>query len=812
MRQEAKNRSIVLFLLVQTILFSFLLTLSQLSGNIQSYFQNNMDQMLGADVVLTQDRPFSDQAMKKFDQWNAKLVETSHLTLVTNFKDNWQKVKIKAVNSDYPIKGEVLVSKGTMEPSQVANSMPKRGEIWLDSRAIAALSVDVGQQVSIQGSLLTVAKILVHEPDRLMESHSVEMRGLVNIGSLTAIALTDAKPDFRYLVEVDSQYFKAIEQWYEAAYPSGYFISKNKKHPLAMFWQRTENVIGITSILLFFMAAIAVWHLTSNIENSERRFTALLLSFGMSKTFCVAFSLFKWLLYLIAATPFAVVISWFLQGQLIVQLQETIPGLTAEWQVNKFIQTFGLYSAIFMLFLIPCWLSVKSASIRALFSESTSKVYLWLKAFLSIALLSILALTYTDNLLLTTYLLVSIFSVVVFVIVFSWLLLWSVEKSTAKRTGLFAFTVFMMKQRLLVKSTQILGVALSAFLLLFTLSFMHDLGESIERYQRKHDGNVLVSQATQEQMSAIKKVVSDVDGRILQQKPFVFAKLVSINGTKLAESQSNPSESLTTMMREIRMHPTPSVPSNNRTLSGKWPSAQAWNEISIEQEVFEDLGLALQDKLTFSLNNQLTTFTLKATHGYTSGKGSITFWVNVPEAILTELDLTPNYMASVDIKDDSMFAINQLWQQYPTLRIVSMAELTKRFDDTLSLLSKLVVSFSTVLMMMVMIVIYSSVVSTEKAEKHKNALIMSFGFTKASCSFIYLIEWSITGAVSALAAIGGTWIAGNLIYQSQFGLVYQPDILWVLSLLLMIIVSVVLTGALLSRAGLAGSVRTLMSE
>lgn len=101
MRQEAKNRSIVLFLLVQTILFSFLLTLSQLSGNIQSYFQNNMDQMLGADVVLTQDRPFSDQAMKKFEQWNAKLVETSHLTLVTNFKDNWQKVKIKAVNSDY---------------------------------------------------------------------------------------------------------------------------------------------------------------------------------------------------------------------------------------------------------------------------------------------------------------------------------------------------------------------------------------------------------------------------------------------------------------------------------------------------------------------------------------------------------------------------------------------------------------------------------------------------------------------------------------------------------------------------------------
>lgn len=813
MSQEIKNRSILLFLFVQAILFTFLLTLSQLSGNIQNYFQDNMDQMLGADVVLTQNTPLTASTIEQLGKWNTKVVTTNHQTLVANAGDKWQKLKVKGVKSDYPLKGEVLISNGGVDTTTAAQQMPAAGEIWLDSRAMSALSVSIGQQVFIQSKAFTVTNTLQHEPDRLMETHSVEMRAIANANELSVLSISQENIDYRYLIEVDSKHFDAIEAWYETAYPSGYFISKDKRHPLALFWQRTENVIGITSILLFFMAAIAIWQLTSNIENNEKRFTALLLSFGKSESFCVLFSLIKWLLYLVLVTPISLVLSWLLQGQLIAQLQSTIPGLVASWQTMTFLQTFVLYSSIFILFLIPSWLSVKSASIRALFSDGSSKGYLWLKAILSLVLLSFLALTYTDNPLLTTYLLVSIFSVVIFVVVFSWALLWTVEKLTAKRTGLFAFTVFMMKQRLLVKSTQILGVALSAFLLLFTLSFMHDLGESIEKYQRKHDGNLLVSQANEQQMKAIETAVNSVDGQMLQKKPFVFAKLVRINETKLAESQDKPSESLSTMMREIRMHPTKEIPSNNRVLSGDWQNKQGdWQVVSVEQEVYEDLGLALGDKLTFSINNRLHTFTLEATHGYVSGNGSITFWVNVPETIVSNLQLSPNYMASLNVEESSMSVIDELWQQFPTLRITSMAELTKRFDDTLALLSKLVVSFSSILMLMVLIVVYASVVSTEKAEKQKNALIMSFGFGKQTCSLIYVMEWVLTGAVAAFAAIGGNWIAGSLIYQSQFGLVYQPDMLWILQLLLFILVSVVVTGVMLSRAGLTGSVRTLMSE
>ena len=64
----------------------------------------------------------------------------------------------------------------------------------------------------------------------------------------------------------------------------------------------------------------------------------------------------------------------------------------------------------------------------------------------------------------------------------------------------------------------------------------------------------------------------------------------------------------------------------------------------------------------------------------------------------------------------------------------------------------------------------------------------------------------------ACGAIVGTYLAGVLIYQSQFSLNYQPDFAWLTFTLVIILVTVISLGVMASRARLHSSIRELLAE
>lgn len=185
----------------------------------------------------------------------------------------------------------------------------------------------------------------------------------------------------------------------------------------------------------------------------------------------------------------------------------------------------------------------------------------------------------------------------------------------------------MMKQRIVSKSTQIIGVGLCAFLLLFTLMLLRDIGATMQVYQRQHDGNLMVSQATQVQMQALQQWADEQQITVRQHKPYLYANVVAVNQTALANLDIQPSDSLATLSRPIRLHWQQQVPSNNRIVAGQWWQADTkqWQQLSVEQEVMTDLGLAIGDRLSLVINNRSIDFTITASHVFRPGHGSITF-------------------------------------------------------------------------------------------------------------------------------------------------------------------------------------------
>jgi len=799
---------------VQAILMVFIVTLSLSSNTIQNYLQGNLQNLLGADAVLTQNDKLTDKQFTSLAGFSENVVKTLQINATLTFNGKWQRSKLKAVGRDYPLQGELLTSTSLQGQTAVTIGGPTLGNIWLDSRLFASLMLSLGDVINIGEQAFIVSKVLVHEPDRLMEGHTVAMRAMVNIADMDKLAFPTDLIQHRYLVSASKSQIGQLIDWQQTQLPAAQIHHKQGAHPLALFWQRTENFLGLASIILFFMAAIAIEQIAQVHLKKEQYFSAICMSLGASKTTGLQLSVFKWLINILLLLPVVAIVSGVFHWFVVSWLSETFVEIT--WEIDLWLtaKTIATSILLFAVFHAPIWLTLCQTSVAKLFHENQKSISSGLVKLCALVVLVLVAVKYSDNGLLTMMLVGSIAITVVLMAVISWTVLTLGEKTSQQFSGLIPFTLFMMKQRLLSKSTQILGIGLSTFLLLFTLMLLKDLGDTMVSYQRTHDGNVMVSQASQPQMKAINEWSKEHHISLRQTKPYLYAKVVKINEQTLSQFTKKPSDSLATLSRSIRLHWSQTIPDNNSVVQGQWwkKDTENWQQISLEEEVMTDLGLSLGDNLTFIIHQQSFTFTITASHVYKPGAGSITFWVQMPLAAINHINAPQYNMASLELNDEQWPLLSQLWKDHPTIRMVSLQELTKQFDDILAMITKVISGFAVMIILLAVIVILSSINALESKEKKKNSIIMSFGFLKKTCLQLNIIEWLITALIIATGAIAGTYITGMLIYQSQFSLSYQPNLFMLLITLTMILSTVTLLGVFASRHSLKSSVKQLMND
>ena len=799
---------------VQGILLLFIVTLSQTSDSIQQYLDQNLQGLLGADMVLSQKQALTQQQFSEVFEQVDDIVVTQQIKTMLTHNGQWQQVQLKAVDNNYPLQGELLTSTSLTGEGQPSSTGPKPGQIWADARLLAGLSIKLGEKLVVADTPLTLSRIIQHEPDRLMEGHNVDMRVMVNATDFVGFNFSDDLIQYRYLLAASPTQISRIIDWQKQELPAAEIYHKQGQHPLALFWQRTENFMGLASVILFFMAAIAIEQLSQVFMKKDQFFTAVCMSFGVSKKTGIFISITKWIISLIVLTPVVLAFSMLSHYVIIQFLNDTFPDLT--WQLAPLaaLKSVGVVGLVFAVFQAPVWVSLYKSSVAEQFNGNEVTLNHWVNKLASLCVLFIVAFTYSDNGLLTFMMLSAVAITIVLMILISWGGLTLGEKATSSFSGLVPFTLFMMKQRLLSKSTQILGVGLCAFLLLFTLMLLKDIGNTMSVYQRQHDGNVFVSQASEPQMRFIEHWAKNNNINVKQTKPYMHAKLISINELSVSEYSEKPSDSLSTFSKSIRLHWSELVPGNNVLADGQWwqRNTDNWQQISIEQEVMTDLGLVIGDKLTFFINKQHVEFEIVASHEFKPGAGSITFWVQMPPAALNHINATTYNMASIELAENQWPLLAPLWQKFPTLRMVSLKELTQLFDNTLAMITKVISGFSLMIILLAGVVILSSIKGLESKEKKKNSVIMSFGFSRKTCLQLNVIEWGVTALITAIGAIVGTYLAGVLIYQSQFSLTYQPNAVWLLVTLFTILSSFTALGVYATRHNLKSSVRELLAS
>ncbi|MBK7160953.1 MAG: ABC transporter permease, partial [Sphingomonadales bacterium] len=213
----------------------------------------------------------------------------------------------------------------------------------------------------------------------------------------------------------------------------------------------------------------------------------------------------------------------------------------------------------------------------------------------------------------------------------------------------------------------------------------------------------------------------------------------------------------------------------------------------------------------YQISGKSYDFTLVASHAYQPGAGSITFWFQVPLSARAQIDAPTRYMGSMELPEPAWAALAGLWQQYPTLSLVPLKELTERFDQTLGIVTKVTSGYAAMVLLLALFVLAASVSGFSADDRQKNGLLMSMGLKETDCLRLNFYDWGVTALIAAVGAIAGTWCAGLLIYQAQFNLTYNPNILWVAGTVFAMVAIVCFVGYVACRRSLKVSVRDLLA-
>jgi len=801
--------------LTQGFLIFFLTTLTLVSASVQNYLQDNLKALLGSDMVIAQYKRLEPLERIGLQSFTDTVSETSILPIALTSNGAWQRVQLKLVDSTYPVQGQLTKSLSLGGIAAPTKGGPGVGEIWVDSRIMVRLKLNIGEKVRIADTELTLSAILQHEPDRLLEGHTVEMRAMVHKASFLNRALPESGRHYRYLIAADAKERAAIADWVKQTIPEAQVLDRHSgQHPLAAYWVRVENFMGLASVLLFFMAAIAI-NMAGRRQLEQQTFRlALYNSMGVSLRRSMRLALFEWVFVFIAACLPAILLAYGAQYILVYELQDQFAGIAAGMHVGAALKTIMLVFVLLLSVQLPSFLQLARTSVVSLIRRQPHHGFAVWQFVWGFMTLAALAAAYSDNWLLTAMTLTAMGVALVLMMFVTWGVLTVGELWGRRRSGILPFAFFIMKNRLFSKSTQILGLGLCITLLLFTLVLMHDIGSSMQSQLRAENGNLMITDAESNQIKDIRLWATETDSTIRHLSPYTHAQVVLINGKRVEKYVSQPSETSARLERPIRLSWAEAVPLNNRVTGGSWWTANDpnWQQLSVEDEVMMDLGLEYGDILSFKIAGTRYDFTLTATHGFKSGGSNITYWFQIPEAALDHIKAPVHYMGSMELPEKAWHELGQLLRDHPTLSIVSLQELAERFDKTLAMVTKVTVGFSVMILLLSFFVIIASVSGFEADDKKRNGLLRSMGVGVGDCLRLTFYEWLVTGLIAATGAIAGTWIAGQLIYSSQFGLVYTPHYGLLAVTLGLTCAFVCAVGLFFCRDTLKASVRELMAE
>ena len=788
---------------VATVITVGIVTSSQLvTTRIGLLLDRQASELLAADLVVLSGRKIDREYLAVAREHGLETSESVSLRTAIFVDDLPQLVALKAVDANYPLRGNLERAREITAPRNHLDNGPDVGEVWLDSK----LATSVGENLVIGESTFSASWLLTYEPDRGGAIFNLAPRVLMNIDDLeqTGLVVPGSRLRYRLMLAGEQADIAQFKTWLTINLQPGEEIQdlQNARPEMRRALERTRKFFALAIVLTLIIAMAAIAITARYTANQEAPKIAMLRAFGISQR-----SLFRYYLshlgkLWVAATLVGVLLGWLTQfplqwaldgwfGKTLPQVYSLRPYLTAA--VVGFIALAG--------FSLPYLLNATAAPpmqvLRTVVNRRSWYRGLLMMASAVLAVFCVLVILMQSSLLAVAVLGIVLVCALILPLLLGWLvklLLVSSRRRFWLRQYLLSRLQATSRGALYVMS----GFSLVLIAILLIAVVKDDLMGEWEAQLPDDIPNFFLINIRSSDVEGIEKFLRQ--HQIESSKPYalVRARMSHINGVDVDKIKFSHPRGSHSVNHTFNITYATELPEQNEIVEGSWISENRDPaQFSVEAGMAERLGLKLGDQLTMTVGSKILQASVTSIRSvlWENFKPNF-FLISNPELIE---DMPQTWLLSALIREQNTAQLKLLLKRYPSVTLLDISELMARVKGIVDKATVALQFFFLFALASATIVLLASIQTGRQEREVESSLLRSLGARTNQLYRVHVLEFTLMGLLigffaAAIASVSG-WLVS--VHFFEIGYHFSPA-LWAYSLLSSCLV-LTLTGILVSR-------------
>ncbi|HWR76987.1 MAG TPA: FtsX-like permease family protein [Thiobacillus sp.] len=734
---------------------------------------------LGADLLVTSPRPIETWPAPSVK--NGKL-KTSPLATSQALEfssmvakgDAFQLATLRAVDGAYPLRGSVRIADrpfaaGTPRPAQ-----PPPGAIYVEPSLLPLLSASVGDRVQIGEAHFTIAGVVAEEPGQpggvfgfaprvLLRADEVEQTRVLQPGSrLTYLYQFAGAPDQL------AAFSAALKLTLDST--QRLIGSREGVETLRGAFANADRYIQLTALisLLLSVAAIAIAAHHHALRHYDQ--AALLRCFGATtaqlRTLYAVQLLTLGLLGSLLGVAIGAVMQQALVGLILPDAATRLPSLglapVGVAVVSGLLALAGAsLPALMRLIRVPP-LRVLRRDLPPL------PVAAWISAAVSGSALLALIAWYAGDAKLVGVFVGALAGLIGVLTLLARLALVAGRGVQRMAHGPLRFGLAQLLRHRFDSTLQLGAFTLALFLVALLALVRSDLIAGWRQQLPPQAPNYFLVNIAPHQQDAVAAYLSQHRLKASTLYPMVRGRLVTKNGTPIAETLPEDARDSNTLRRELNLTWTATLPANNAVLAGRWHGERSAAEISVESGMAERLNLAVGDQLAFQVGDQTLAARITSLRSVKWDSMQPNFFVIFAPG---QLDALPaSSIASVYVPPNAAGVLPGFVKTFPGITVLALDKLIANIEAVFTQIIGAIQLLLGFLLAAGMAVVIATLLASLDARQQEAVLLRTLGAQRAYLAKGLWSEFIALGLLAGLLASACAEIAMALIADRLFEL------------------------------------------
>lgn len=763
--------------------------------------------MLAADRVLSGRDEAPAEWIEEARSRNLSTAETISFGSMVFSEAGNVLVSAKAVSDAYPLRGEMIVADRAFGQGAPIAGGPPAGEVWVESRVMPALNAEIGDTVYVGNAELRIGKVIITEPDRqqggMMDNAGPRL--MLNTADVpaTEVIQVGSRVSYRYLFAGDADALEGYAEWLDSRTNGEFRLRdvRDESAEVADALNKAESFLLLGSLFAVLLAGVAI-ALTAR-RYSERHFdyVAILKTLGCTSAQIMSLYLSIQVVLGLVSIVLGSFLGWGIHALILRALSAVISVNLPPAGLTPYV--IGSMTAIICLlsFALPPLLALRKTSplrvLRKDLDDNTLSANLPYGVGLAGSL--VLILWYSQDLMLTSILVLSVLGVVALLSGLSWLLLRSSTSVGMKAGSAWKLAMSATRRRRKQNVLQVLVFSLTIMSLLILTLLRTDLIRDWQAQLPENTPNHFLMNVTENQVPGIESFFRSNGVEPNQFFPMMSAGVTRINGEVPQprwfddDEQSNVTERSAgsdeadsveeegdadrprrVSTRQVTW--TSRLPNDNQIVAGTW-----WGDspepgfVSLEDDYAERLGAKLGDVIEFDIGQgQLREATVQSLRSVRWDNMQPNFFIIFSPGSLDDMGGT--YLSTALMEQEQKALINGLLRLFPTIVVIEIDALIEQIQSIIAQVTSAIELIAFLVLACGSLVLLACVTATLDERFRENAILRTLGAGRRLILTSLLIEFAsiglIAGVIATLGAEASLYYLQREVFQQEFALHY----------------------------------------